>query len=569
MQQPTDDILRFAGFELSPAHRRLTGSSGDIPLRAKSLDVLIYLAASSGRVVPKSELLDAVWPDVTVSDESLERCISDIRAALSDSSRQILKTVPRRGYIVAVDVEKRPVEAVRPEAGADRSGAGANMPAAGHPRPHSRFRYIYAALALVALLAVAVAASFWKPQAESLQLLAVLPIQNTSGQTDHDYFAEGLTEDLTATLTRLRTIGVVAAGSAAKFKGSNESPQTIGQRLGASFLLTGTMRRSPENIALSVQLVDTSTGAQIWSGKYDGVPEGVVEAKANLIRTIATTLDAHVTKAELDRIARKPAANLTVYDLVLQGNALLRNVHLERRGEAITAARERFEAAAAADPRSSQAAEGLANNYLMAWLEPSPGHAINREFQSPNVLKWAGDYARQAVALDETSASARATLGWVLYWQSGPAEALALFDKANELDPGRADWRYGLMLSHGGRAKDAEAYMKRLMKIDPLYPPRYKYLLGKAYYFQGRYEEAFPLIKQAAAEMPAHRPSHVLLAAVASDLNRREELPRYIDDIFKLVPDFSTDSWLKYIRFSDAQYEERMRQALRSAGLPP
>ncbi len=569
MQQPTDDILRFAGFELSPAHRRLTDSSGDIPLRAKSLDVLIYLAASSGRVVPKSELLDAVWPDVTVSDESLERCISDIRAALSDSSRQILKTVPRRGYIVAVDVEKRPVEAVRPEA----------VPTDQEPAPTCQ------PLATRALTAGSVTSTppwrlshcwpwLWRPVSGSRKRRAcscspscrsrIPPARLTM-----TIFAEGLTEDLTATLTRLRTIGVVAAGSAAKFKGSNESPQTIGQRLGASFLLTGTMRRSPQNIALSLQLVDTSTGAQIWSGKYDGVPEGVVEAKANLIRTIATTLDAHVTKAELDRIARKPAANLTVYDLVLQGNALLRNTHLERRGEAITAARERFEAAAAADPRSSQAAEGLANNYLMAWLEPSPGHVINREFQSPNVLKWAGDYARQAVALDETSASARATLGWVLYWQSGPAEALALFDKANELDPGRADWRYGLMLSHGGRAKEAEAYMKRLMKIDPLYPPRYKYLLGKAYYFQGRYEEAFPLIKQAAAEMPAHRPSHVLLAAVASDLNRREELPRYIDDIFKLIPDFSTDSWLKYIRFSDAQYEERMRQALRSAGLPP
>ena len=548
MQQAKDDILQFASFELSPSHRRLVGASGEVALRAKSLDVLIYLVRSSGRLVSKKELLDEIWPDVTVSDESLERCISDIRAALSDHDRKILKTVARRGYILAVDVETQATD---------------------QPLPRKRNLQTYGALGVFVALVLIALVSFWKPQVEQVQLLAVLPIQNASGQPEQDYFSEGVTEELAATFTRLRTIGVVATGSSEKFKGSNESFQTIGQRLGAAFLLTGSMHQRSQNIALTLQLIQANTGAQIWSGKYDGVPDGFFDAKSDLVRTIATTLDAHITKAELDRIAQKPVANLTAYDLVLQGNALLRNIHSENRGEAIAAARSRFQSAVAADPRSSQAAEGLANNYLMAWLEPSPGHEINREFRSPNVLQWASDYARQAVELDETSASARATLGWVLYWQSGPAEALALFDTANELDPGRADWRYGLMLSHGGRAIEAEAYMKRLMHIDPLYPPRYKYLLGKAYYFQGRHEEAYPLIKQAAAEMPTHRTSHVLLAAVASDLKLNNELPKYIEDIFKLIPEFTTDSWLKYIKFSDAQYEERMRQALLAAGLPP
>jgi TolB-like protein/DNA-binding winged helix-turn-helix (wHTH) protein len=548
MQQARDNMLRFAGFELSPTHRRLTGASGEIALRAKSLDVLIYLAMSAGRVVSKTELLEAIWPDIIVSDESLERCVSDIRAALSDHDRKILKTVARRGYILAADVERL---------------------AADQQLPRRRAWQAYAASGVLALLVLILFARFWQPQTEQAQLLAVLPIQNSSGKPDQDYYSDGLTEDLIATFARLRTIGVVATGSVAKFKGKNETLKSIGQQLGASFLLTGKLHQGPENITLTVQLVDAATGAQIWSGEYDGAPDGFVDAKSGLVRTIAMTLDSHITKAELDRISRKPAVNLTSYDLVLQGNAILRNIHLGKRGEGIAGARSLFQSAVTLDPRSSQAAEGLANSYLMAWLEPSPGHEINREFQSPNVLQWASDYARQAVALDETSASARATLGWILYWQSGPAEALALFDKANELDPGRADWRYGLLLSHGGRAIEAESYMKRLMQIDPLYPPRYKYLLGKAYYFQGRYEEAFRLIKQAAAEMPSHRPSHVLLAAVASDLRLRDEMPRYVGDIFKLDPEFTTGNWLKYIRFSDAKYEERMRRALTAAGLPP
>ena len=496
----------------------------------------------------KTELLDAIWPDVTVSDESLERCVSDIRAALSDHGRRILKTVARRGYILAVDVEK----------------------VTENPPLQRKSRWaLPSAIGAFILLAGAFLAVFLQEQGDRLQLLAVLPIQDISGHPNREYFVEGLTEDLASTLTRLKTVGVVATGSSAKFKDNTHDTKDIGRQLGATFLLTGKLQQLPERISLTLQLIDAGSGAQMWSGEYDGVPDGFVDAKANLVRKIATALDAHITKSELDRIARKPAADLNSYDLVLQGNALLRNIHLERRGESISAARRLFQSAMIIDPRSSRAAEGLANSYLMAWLEPSPGHEINREFQSSNVLQWAGDYARQAVELDETSASARATLGWVLYWQSGPAEALALFDKANELDPGRVDWRYGLMLSHGGRAEESEAYMKRLMQIDPLYPPRYKYLLGKAYYFQGRYEEAFPLIKQAAAEMPSHRQSHVLLVAVASDLDQRVELPKYVDDVFKLVPNFSTKDWLNYIRFSDDQYEERMRHALLTAGMPP
>jgi DNA-binding winged helix-turn-helix (wHTH) protein len=101
------DSIRFDRFEITPARRQLSGPLGDIDLRAKSFDVLLHLINSAGRVVSKNELLDAVWPDVTVTDESLERCVSDIRAALSDDQRKILKTVSRRGYLFAAEVIKQ------------------------------------------------------------------------------------------------------------------------------------------------------------------------------------------------------------------------------------------------------------------------------------------------------------------------------------------------------------------------------------------------------------------------------------------------------------------------------
>jgi TolB-like protein/DNA-binding winged helix-turn-helix (wHTH) protein/Tfp pilus assembly protein PilF len=545
------ESMRFAGFELVPTRRQLTGPRGEIDLRPKSFDVLLHLINAAGRVVPKEELLDAIWPDVTVTDESLERCVSDIRAALSDDDRKILKTVSRRGYLFAAELNK-PID-----------------PVSVMIKPHSNgWRMLAAALAVVAVI-LGFGAQRWQRSAdEGAPLVAVLPLVNAAGDTKQDYFADGLTEDLSQALSRFKSIGVVASTSAMKFKGSAAPLAEIGKKLGARFLLTGNLRQGTDKIVLSLQLADAASGAQIWSGQYDGEPKGFIGAKADLVDTIASSLDAHVTKAELDRVSHKSAQDLNTYDLVLQGNALLRNTHVENRGEAIAKARGLYETAASADARYANAVEGIANTYLMAWLEPSPNSSTNEEFQSLNALKWAGDYARKAVELDETSPSARATLGWILYWQNGPAEGLPSFDRALELNPGLADWRYGLLLSHGGRAKDAEIYMKRIMQIDPLYPPRYKYLLGKAYYFQGRYDEALPLIKQAAVEMPSHRPSHVLLAAVTAEKGMKDELPALVQDVFKLDPKFNIAGWLKYLRISDKDYAARLRNGLLAAGLP-
>jgi TolB-like protein/DNA-binding winged helix-turn-helix (wHTH) protein/tetratricopeptide (TPR) repeat protein len=546
------EAMRFDGFEIMPARRRLKGPLGDIDLRAKSFDVLLHLINSAGRVVPKNELLDAIWPDVTVTDESLERCVSDIRAALADDQRKILKTVSRRGYLFAAEVIKQ---------------SDAPSKAEDTQRTYRRSWWAVS-IALLALIAGFGIKNWGQNANEGMPLVAVLPLVNVARDSKQDYFSDGLTEDLSQALARFKSIGVVASTSSSKFKGSDVPLSEIGKKLGARFLLTGNWRQSTDKIVLSLQLADTQSGAQVWSGQYDGDPKGFVGAKADLVDTIASSLDAHITKAELDRVSRKPSQDMSTYDLVLQGNALIRNTHVENRGDAIANARRLYETAAASDARYADAVEGIANTYLMAWLEPSPSSPTNEEFQSPNALKWAGDYARKAVELDETSASARATLGWILYWQNGPAEGLPSFDRALELNPGLADWRYGLLLSHGGRAKDAETYMKRIMLIDPLYPPRYKYLLGKAYYFQGRYDEALPLIKQAAVEMPSHRPSHVLLAAVTAEKGMKSELSSLVQDVFKLDPKFSISGWLRYLRISDKDYAARLRSGLLAAGLP-
>ncbi|MCY1126581.1 winged helix-turn-helix domain-containing protein [Frigidibacter sp. RF13] len=543
--------LVFGEFELLPSQRMLRGREGPIELRPTSLSVLIYLVSSAGRVVSKEELLDAIWPDVTVSEESLTRCVSDIRSALSDGERRMLKTVSRRGYLFAAEVETGPSKIPTPAR-----------------RKSMALTAMFGILALIVALLGTWALSSAQPKIHSRPLLAVLPLEGAATEADDDYFADGLTEDISLALSRFGSILVIAQSSTVRFKGSTASIRDIGDQLNARFLLTGSTRRDDARIILNLQLTDVADGVQVWSGQYDGEVNGFFGAKTALVGTIASILDRQITKVELDRIARSQPPDMTAYDLVLQGDALLRNTEGRERGENIATARDLYERAAAIDPRYSEAVEGIANTYLLAWLEPHSSSPLAGEFQTPNALKWAGDYARKAVELDETSATARATLGWILNWQSGPSAGLTLYDQALQLNPGLVDWRYGLLLSHGGRAEEAEAYMKQIMISDPLHPPRYRYLLGKAYYFQGRYDEGLPLIRQAAAQMPAHQPSHVLLAALLAEIGETNSLKDLVAEVNALVPGFTVEKWLAYIRISDEAYADRLRRGLLAAGFP-
>ena len=185
-----------------------------------------------------------------------------------------------------------------------------------------------------------------------------------------------------------------------------------------------------------------------------------------------------------------------------------------------------------------------------------------------SVLDRALALAQQAVDLDGASAEAHATLGWILWFQNRFNEAVAEFEHAFGLNPNFVDGRYGLLLSHVGRAPEAIEYMKRAMRFDPFYPPSYTYWLGKGHYFNGNYEEAIGLIRAGAERLPGSVAPRVLLTAVAARLGRHEEARAAAAEIMALRPGFTVVDWLKVIRIVDREYAERLMEDLRKAGLP-
>src|SRR3954470_1828357 len=266
-----NEVLFFVGFALDLGRGQLRDANGtEIPLRPKSFDLLRVFAENAGRTLGKDMLLDAVWPQVHVTEDSLVQCVRDIRRALRDEGGGILRTVARRGYLLDAEVrrESNPSQSV-PKAISQISDAlpdvrplpKAEVVAA--PRPtaprHAGRNIVVAAVASVLIVAgglwwlwssptVPLSATLTVPMAASSSAprlsIVVLPFANLSSDSEQQYFADGITEDLTTNLSRIPNLLVISRGTAFTYKGKPVTAKQIGKDLGVRYVVEGSVRRS-------------------------------------------------------------------------------------------------------------------------------------------------------------------------------------------------------------------------------------------------------------------------------------------------------------------------------------
>ena len=221
-------------------------------------------------------MIQAVWPDVAVSDDSLAKCVSEVRTALRDADQRVVKTVPRRGYVLDVPVSPpagtpgppvpAPAPVAEPSTVAGIGTADVRQPT-GPATPWWRARTGLAGAILGVSMAVLVLSLGWQfltaPPTPDRASIAVLPFSN-GHVPEHDYLSDGLTEDLITSLGRFRVLFVIARDSTFVYKGKQVSPQQVGRELGVRYLLEGGVRREGDNGRITVRLIDASTGGQIW-----------------------------------------------------------------------------------------------------------------------------------------------------------------------------------------------------------------------------------------------------------------------------------------------------------------
>src|SRR5262249_47402886 len=316
--------LKFGRFTIDPNAARVCGDNGPLSLRPKAFDVLVYLARHPGRIVTKDELIESVWPNVFVTDNSLVQCISDIRAALDDDDQKILKTVARRGYLFAASVvesEPQPIAT----AGVGASVAVRDDLPNAAATPAARRWPVSPLIAGPAVIAVAAAGAAWwswqgtsevapassksgvvAPTQSNRATVAVLPFAAPAAPAGDEYFADGLTEDIIAALGRFGELSVLSPKAVFAYKDKALRPDEMGRALKARSIAGGSVRRSSDRFRIAVGLPDAAVGTLLWSDQYDAEPARIFAIQDDITRRMAGALAVRLTNVEQARVAAKP-----------------------------------------------------------------------------------------------------------------------------------------------------------------------------------------------------------------------------------------------------------------------
>jgi TolB-like protein/DNA-binding winged helix-turn-helix (wHTH) protein/Tfp pilus assembly protein PilF len=474
----------FAGFRLEARERLLLRQGQPVELSSKAFETLLVLVRSSGRLVPKEELMRSVWPDTIVEEGNLTLAIHNLRKALANGSNgtKYIETVPRHGYRFVAEVEERwePMDRrdLVPQPVELRSGL--EQAERGRARkPRKRWRRL--AIATAALLAFA-AVFLYRirigsvPQAQSI---GVLPFLNLSPDSSSQYLSDGITEELTTRLAQISGLRVAARTSAFQFQSRPRDIREIARRLNVGVVLEGSLARSPERMHVTAQLISSRTGYHLWSASYDRQPEQMFEVQEEIVDQVAKALNVPLSSAQQARLAKPDTVDPQAHDLYLQGRYLWNQ---RSRGNKLEQSITLFARATERDPGYALAYTGLADAYAVA--------AVNNNAAA--FAPGAKIAARTALALDNTLAEPHATLGLVesqLEWKF--AEAESEFERALELDPANAaahHWR-GLNLTILGRFADADAEFRKAQLLDPT-ALMISDGLAENFYYARRFEDA-------------------------------------------------------------------------------
>lgn len=400
----SDDVFRFGGFVLDLGMGTLRGPADAVFLRPKAYAVLSHLVRNMGRVVPKAELMEAAWPGIFVTEDSLNQAVREIRRAVGED---MVRTVSRRGYLLAAEAEQA-------------------VDIGGQP------------------------------------VVAVLRFRNESGSIADEPLVDGLAEDIINGVARFGTVTVLARNSSFAFASFEQSDWShVRARTGAGYIVEGSVRRQGERIVVAVSLIDAASASQIWGDRYQTQGGDLFEAEREIVEQIVGRLVRRVSNAGLQQASRKPAASLAAHELLLRGIALLRDPAQTD----LKSAEAFFEAAIARDPnyglaythlalsraltgefgRASDAILEDARDLADRGLALAPDQATGHRVQSLVRLymrnhEAAEHHLRIALEINPYDAECIEQMGLLLTMRGRPYDALGWLARAIRVDPLHPHW---------------------------------------------------------------------------------------------------------------------------------
>lgn len=453
---PTNNLPQLLTIDATRFEVYLDGRA--IVLSPKAFDVLRLLAENRERVVEKEEIFSEVWGDSFVTDNALTRVVKEIRNGIGDDALvpAYIATVPKRGYRFIGPVEVVAARGIRslPPAGAPESKL--EYPVAAR-RAWTRPVGIAAGVFLIALLGLAL---YWARTSQpEIASVAVIPLENSTGEVDLTYIAEGITESLINDLSTVSSLRVIPRTSSYRYRASFVDAQKAGRDLGVQAVITGRMTRQNEEIVVQIELSDTTSGSQIWGRRFTRSLGDLISLESEISREVAGRVTSRLTPAASQRVGRTYTENAAAYEAYLRGRNQLNKLS----PPAVRSAIEYFQKAIDIDPTYAPAYVGLADsNRALALALDGPA---NEYFPRSKAA------AARAIEIDPDLAEAHAALGFAtLFYDRDWQTAERHLKRALELNPNSSESRlaYSAVYTFSARFDEGVSELGRARELDPL-----------------------------------------------------------------------------------------------------
>ena len=506
--RPAGDIVAFDRFRLDRGQRLLLDGDQIVPLAPKVVDTLLVLVDARGRLVTKEELLSAVWPDTFVEEGSLARNVSTLRKVLGEGSGpdRFIETIPKRGYRFLAEVRTfEPVVA-----------PSEHLPPVVKQAVHRRWTWVALVMALVVIVGTAV----WSlagagPRAEPVarvRSIAVLPLRNLS-DASHEYFPDGITEELITTLAQVHSLRVISRTSVMRYKGDTVPLPQIARELDVDAVIEGAIQQSGDRVRVTVQLVDARTDTHLWAHSFDEPLADVLNVQSAIARLVAAEVQIRLSTQETARLAAARPVNSAAHDEFLRGEAFR-----WQGDQGLHRALEHYDRAIVLDP-----------GYALAYAALSLTWNLLNE---PGALAASRTAAERAAQLDPDLPEAHAALAAVKYrdwdWYAGHAESR----RAIEASPGVLDgcFCFVMALSATGQLDEAMEVAKQAVLRNPVAGGAFA-AQGMAFFLARRYEEAADSFQRGLEVDPADGTNSILLGYAYQNLGRASEAVTLLEQL--------------------------------------
>jgi len=381
--------------------------------------------------------------------------------------------------------------------------------------------------------------------------IAVLPFDNLSGDPEQEYFSDGLTDEIIATLSSVQELFVIARNSTFTYKGKPVKVQQVSEELGVRYVLEGSVKKDGDKIRITAQLIDAITGHHLWAKQYDRNLDDIFAVQDQITKNITVAMQVKLTEGEQARSAAKGTNNLEAYLKYLQANEYYHRDNIESNA----LARRLAEEAIVLDPKYAMPYVVLAKIQLnVFWVDTSKSQEKS--------LAEASELLQKAIALDDSNADAHGRLGVLFSFTRQYDKALAQAKKAVALSPSSAESHYGLakVLTFSGKDVESIPEYKTAIRLNPIPPSSYFWSLGLSCAEIGQYEEAIEWCEKAIRQGPDSLMARIMITVVYCWSGRDEEARAEAAEVLRINPNFSLERFAK-------RAGPKLVEALRKAGL--